>query len=90
MKIKVTNVKIFKIKQKGILLGYANITINDCFVVHGIKILQKEDKRFIAMPSRKVKNLSNKHLDWCHPINSETREMLEDAVLTAYDEMTNE
>ncbi len=90
MEIKITNVKIFKIKQRGALLGYANVTINDCFVVHGIKILEKEENRFIAMPSRKAKNMNNIHLDWCHPINSETREMFVDKILTAYDEMENE
>lgn len=86
MEMKVTNVKIFKIKQRGALLGYANIIINNCFIIHGIKILEKEGKRFIAMPSRKVKNDNNVHLDWCHPINSETREKFVDAVLNAYDE----
>lgn len=87
MEIKVTNVKIFKIKQRGALIGYANITIDNCFAVHGIKILEKNEKRFIAMPSRKVKSESKIHLYWCHPINKETRELLEETIFEAYDNM---
>lgn len=87
MEIEVTNVKIFKIKQRGALLGYANITINNCFAVHGIKILEKNEKRFIAMPSRKVQSENKSHLDWCHPINKETRKLLEETILDAYDDI---
>ena len=39
MEFKITEVRIFKIKQRGALLGYANIVINDCFIIRGIRIL---------------------------------------------------
>ena len=54
MEIKITEVRIFKIKQRGALLGYANIVLNDSFIVRGIRILESERAgRFVAMPSRR-------------------------------------
>ena len=87
--MKITNVRIFKIKKRGSLLGYANVTLDDAFVVHGIKILEKDNTRFIAMPSRKVNGTQNKNLDWCQPINSETRKKFVDAILEKYEEIEN-
>ena len=53
MEIKVTEVRIFKIKQRGALLGYANIVLNDSFIVRGIRILENQRIwMFVAMPSR--------------------------------------
>jgi len=51
MKFKITEIKIFKIEKRGALLGYANIVLNDSFIIRGIKILENEKVgRFIAMP----------------------------------------
>ena len=62
--------------------GIASITIDDCFVIHDIKIIEGKESLFIAMPSRKTKE--GEYKDIAHPINSETRQMLSDAVLKAY------
>lgn len=87
MEIKITDVRIFKIKQRGALLGYANIVLNNSFIIRGIKILQTEKNgRFVAMPSRKLRNVDkNAYRDLCHPINNETRENITVAILEAYD-----
>lgn len=64
--------------------GIVSVVIDDCFVIRDIRIIQGDDKLFIAMPSRKVAD--DKHHDIAHPINQETREMFEKAILDAYNE----
>ena len=61
-----------------------HVTLDDCFVVHDIKVIEGADGPFIAMPSRKTNNGEFK--DIAHPLNTETREELRAAILAAYDE----
>ena len=63
----------------------ASITIDGEFVVHDIKVIQGNDKLFIAMPSKKDGNGDFK--DIAHPINTATRTKIQDAVLTKYEEV---
>ena len=62
-------------------------SMDDQFTVHGVKVIQTEKGRFIAMPSEAYKdNDGNEQFrDVCHPITSEARKAMEDAVLAAYD-----
>ena len=56
--MEITDIKIFKIKQRGALLGYANVIFNNSFIIRGIKILENErNGRFVAMPSRRKTSL---------------------------------
>lgn len=90
MEIKITDVKIFKIKQRGALLGYANIVLNNSFIIRGIKILESEKNgRFVAMPSRRLREEKRAYRDLCHPINQETREIITTTIFNAYDELEN-
>ena len=86
MEIKITDVRIFKIKQRGALLGYANIVLNDSFIIRGIRILENERVgRFVAMPSRRLREEKRAYRDLCHPINQETRDTITTAIFDAYD-----
>lgn len=90
MEIKITDVKIFKIKQRGALLGYANIVLNNSFIIRGIKILESEKNgRFVAMPSRRLREEKRAYRDLCHPINQETREIITATIFNAYDKLEN-
>ncbi len=62
--------------------GYATAIINDCFVIHNIKIIEGKDRMLIAMPSRK--DSKGAYKDIVHPINSETRAMFEEAIIKEY------
>ncbi len=64
------------------LKAVASITIDDCFVVHDIKIIDGTEGYFVAMPSRKTPEGEFK--DIAHPLNSETRAMIIDAVMEAF------
>lgn len=63
----------------------ASITIDECFVVHDIKVIEGNEGYFIAMPSRKTPDGEFK--DIVHPLNTETREMIKEVVLKAFDEV---
>ncbi|MBO4989721.1 MAG: septation regulator SpoVG [Clostridia bacterium] len=83
--MKISDIRIRRIqKQDGMLKAVASITIDDCFVIHDIKILEGENGIFIGMPSRKT--AEGDYKDIAHPLNSETRDMIRDVILTAYRE----
>lgn len=87
--MEITSVKVHKIdREDSRMKGYATVTIDDCFVVRNIRIIEGEDKLFIAMPSRKVSE--DKFEDIAHPINAETRKLFEDKILEEYNNPTEE
>ena len=83
--LKISDVRIrFVKKEDSKLKAVASITIDDCFVVHDIKIIDGNDGPFIAKPSRKTNDGEFK--DIAHPLNTETREELKNVILAAYSE----
>lgn len=71
----------------GNLKAFATATIEDAYAIHGIRVVQPEGKDvFVAMPSRKTTNDEGQevYVDIFHPVTSEARQELVDAVLTAY------
>ena len=81
--MKIDDVRIREIRNPaGKLKAVVSVTIDECFVVHDIKIFEREDNFAIAMPSRKTTD--GKYKDIAHPLNSETREMLQKIILTEY------
>ncbi len=86
--MKITDVRIRIVKKDDSKLkAVASITIDDCFVVHDIKVIEGTDGCFVAMPSRK--SSEGEHKDIAHPINTETRETIINMILTAYNEELN-
>ena len=87
--MQVTDVRVRKVtsqnRMKAIALkAIASITIDDVFVIHDIKVIESDKGLFIAMPSRKTPNGEFK--DIAHPINTETREMLQNMIIEKYNE----
>ena len=79
--MKITDVRI-RLKDEEKLKGIASITIDECFVVHDIKVIAGKDGLFISMPSKKT--AEGEHKDIAHPIVTQTREDIKTAVLDAY------
>ncbi|MGN0317186.1 MAG: septation regulator SpoVG [Lachnospira sp.] len=79
----VTDVRVRKIAKEGKMKAVVSVTIDDEFVVHDIKVIEGEKGLFIAMPSRKSSD--GEYRDIAHPINTSTREKLQEIVLEAYD-----
>lgn len=83
MKITDIRIRCFQ-NEDSKLKGVASITIDDCFVVHDIKILQKDEENYIKMPYRKTPDGQSK--DVAHPINTETRNEISKLILAKYEE----
>ena len=84
MNITEVRVRLVK-KDEGKLKAVASITIDDCFVVHDVKILEGNDDFFIAMPSKKTPE--GEYKDIVHPLNTETREIIKAAVLGEFEKV---
>jgi len=87
MKISDVRIRIVK-KDDNKLKAVASITIDDCFAVHDIKIIDGSQGLFIAMPSRKTPDGTFK--DIVHPLNTETREEIRDIILGEYEKALKE
>ena len=85
--MEITEVKVFPIQEEK-LKAFVSIVFDHCFMVNDIKIIQGRDGLFISMPSRKKKNGEFK--DVAHPLNNETRRMIEEKVLAEYDRALEE
>ncbi|HEY3275891.1 MAG TPA: septation regulator SpoVG [Syntrophorhabdaceae bacterium] len=77
----ITAVKIFPVNEKKVK-AYASIVLDDCFIVRDLKVIHGENKLFVAMPSKKMKDGS--YRDTVHPLNSSMRQQIESTVLQAY------
>ena len=84
--MQVTGVNVFPVNEEK-LKAYVTITFDNCFVVRDLKIINGKDGLFVAMPSKKRKDGTFK--DTAHPLNNETRDMIESAVLAAYEAALN-
>ena len=80
--MKITDVRIRKIAKDGKMKAIVSITLDDEFVVHDIKVIEGEKGLFIAMPSRKT--TTGEYKDIAHPINSQTREQIQEMILNEY------
>ena len=78
----ISDIRIKIVEATGKLKAIASITIDGCFVVHDIKILEGNRGLFVMMPSRK--SADGIYKDVAHPINTETREMLKTVLIKAY------
>ncbi len=86
--MEITDVKIFKSKRGGPVLAYANVILDNRFIIRGITLLETEKTgRFISMPSRLLRNGEKYHFrDMCHPIDSTVRNELTETIFEAYDQ----
>lgn len=93
--MKITKVQGRKFdKPTSNVKGVVEVTLDNCFVVKDIRIIEKPEKMVVAMPSRVVVGRNEDgtlnpeikvHVDQAHPINKETREMFNETILGAYE-----
>jgi stage V sporulation protein G len=79
--MEVTEVRIFPVQEER-LKAYVAITFDNCFVVRDLKVISGNNGLFVAMPSKKRKD--GTYRDTAHPLNNETRQMIESKVLEEY------
>ncbi len=78
----ITEVKVFPVNEDR-LKAYVTITLDNCFVVRDLKVINGNNGLFVAMPSKKRKDGQFK--DIAHPLNNETRELIENKIFEAYE-----
>lgn len=81
--VEVTDVRIRKVTDEGKMKAIVSVTFDNQFVVHDIKIIDGQNGLFVAMPSRKMAD--GEFRDIAHPINSETRSKIQDAIFMEYE-----
>lgn len=84
----ITDVRIRKVNDEGKMKAVVSITFDDEFVVHDIKIIEGQNGLFIAMPSRKMGE--GDFRDIAHPLVSETRNKIRDAIFEEYERVLTE
>ena len=80
--MEITEVRIYPVNEEK-LKAYVTITLDHCFVVRDLKVIHGNTGLFIAMPAKRRKDGTFK--DIAHPLNSETREMMEKRILLEYE-----
>lgn len=86
--MKITDVRIRKINDEGKMKAVVSVTFDDEFVVHDIKVIEGQNGLFIAMPSRKMGE--GDFRDIAHPLTSETRNRIKDAIFDEYEKIMKE
>jgi len=80
--MEITEVRVFPVNEER-LKAYVTITLDNCFVVRDLKVINGNTGLFVAMPAKRRKDGSFK--DIAHPLNSETRERMEKVILAEYE-----
>ena len=86
--MQITDVRVRRVAREGKMRAVVSITIDNEFVIHDIKVIEGEKGLFIAMPSRKSSD--GEFRDIAHPINSSTREMIQNLILEKYEQTSFE
>lgn len=81
--MQITDVRVRKITKEGKMKAVVSITLDDEFVVHDIKVIEGEKGLFISMPSKKAAD--GEYRDIAHPINSATRDSIQQIILEKYE-----
>ena len=80
--MRITDIKVRKFFDEGPMKAVVSVTLEECLAIHDIKVIYARDRYFIVMPSRK--NPDGTYRDIVHPINSDFRTAIEEAVIDAY------
>ncbi len=86
--MEITDVRVRKTTKEGKMRAIVSITLDEEFVIHDIKVIEGERGLFIAMPSKK--SADGEYRDIAHPINSATRERIQNIILNAYENAEDE
>ncbi len=82
--MQITGIRVRQVLDEGKMKARVSVTFDNQFVVHEIKVIEGDNGLFIAMPSKKLSG--GEYRDIAHPINKETRSMLAEAIIKAYEE----
>lgn len=84
----VTEVRVFLRNGPAKLKAFANLTLDGCFAVRDLKVVEGEKGLFVAMPSKKLPG--GEFMDVAHPVTRELREVIREEVMRAYEKAVAE
>ena len=85
--MEITRVKI-GLSDDERIKAYATITIDDCFVIQGLRLTHSPKGYFLFMPGRK--RADGTYVDMVHALNNETRQMIQEKVVAEYEKIAGE
>lgn len=85
--MQITDIRLRLMENGGKMKAVASVTFDEEFVVHDIKVIDGENGLFIAMPSKRI---GEEYKDIAHPLNSQTRVRIGEAILAKYNETVAE
>ena len=80
--MEVSDIKIRKILHDGRLRAIVSLTLDNVIAVHDIKVVEGDERLFVAMPSGRDEN--GAYRDIVHPINADARKKIEHEIIDAY------
>lgn len=88
--MRITDVRLRTVKNENELKlkAYADVTFEECFVIHGLKVIDGQKGMFVAMPSRKMPD--GEYKDIAHPITPELRKEITESVIKKYKEVISQ
>lgn len=74
-------------KEDSAVKAYASVTMDNMFVVHGLRVIETENGRFVNMPSTQYtdRDGNKQYSDTFHAITKAARNAVNQAVLNAYE-----
>ena len=81
--MQITDIRVRVVSKESKMKAVVSVTFDNAFVVHDIKVIEGDKGLFIAMPSKKTPD--GEYRDIAHPINSETREVMQKIILEKYE-----
>jgi stage V sporulation protein G len=85
--VKITRVKI-RLSDDERIKAYASITLDDCFIIHGLRLTHSKKGYFLLMPGRKT--AYGTYVEIVHPLNDETQQMIQEKVVAEYEKIARE
>jgi stage V sporulation protein G len=88
--MKITEVKVYPFTSKYStqngcrLKAYAAIVFEHSFIIHDLKLIEGDKGLFVCMPSRRLRGM---YRDIVHPLNAETRRVIENSIIDEYAKM---
>ncbi len=81
--MEITDIRI-NLRDEEKLKAFADVTFDNSFVVRGMRVINGTRGYFVSMPSRRRND--GTFQDIAHPVNSQTRKLIEEKVIAAYQE----
>ena len=81
--LKLSVVRIHKLDGDGATKAFADISICDCFVIKGLRVVEGKDGLFVTMP--REEGTDGKWFNTVIPLKREVKDEIEKVVLEAYE-----